>query len=463
MAREIHDSLAQGLAGIITELKPLSRPGCRAHGGGLGRPGHRRPRGGLGAADSDAARLARESLAEARRSVRAGAPRHWGTPSCEALTEVAKRSSAETASAPRHHHRERAGPAPPGRGHAAARRAGGARQRGQAANGRGRDTVSYMDDVVTLDVRDDGVGFRLPPPKDRAAAGSGWPRCGSGSRLAGQLAIESDPAAEQRSRPGARHRPGTAGETVQPHHPSPASPATEPAGPSGGGAHGAAAGGRGVRCLRRMPATWPGRIRLLIATIARSCGRPARILERSPDFEVVGEAANGAQAVTRARALRPGHGADGSSDARHRRVTTIERLAERAPTARVLVLTTYDTDAEWCPRSRPGHRLPVQGRAAHDLLRAVRAAANGEAVLSPSVATRLLGQDAGKDGARKRAGPEPLSGRELDVLSLIAHGCSNRDTAVRLFISEATVKDPSAAHLRQARRQRPRGRRGGSL
>ncbi|HWG11990.1 MAG TPA: response regulator transcription factor, partial [Streptosporangiaceae bacterium] len=68
-----------------------------------------------------------------------------------------------------------------------------------------------------------------------------------------------------------------------------------------------------------------------------------------------------------------------------------------------------------------------------ELLRAVRAAARGEAMLSPSVATRLLGQV-------RAPVREPLSSRELDVLALVARGTSNRDTATRLFISEATVK-----------------------
>jgi DNA-binding NarL/FixJ family response regulator len=192
---------------------------------------------------------------------------------------------------------------------------------------------------------------------------------------------------------------------------------------------------------RRQPA--PGRIRLLIADdhpVVRDGLRG--ILEGSPDFEVVGEAANGAEAVTRARALRPDvvlmdlrmPDVDG--------VTAIKRLAELGVEARVLVLTTYDTDADVVPAieaGATGYLLKDSPRG--DLLRAVRAAAHGEAVLSPSVATRLLGQVRGQVRGQGRApGPEPLSARELDVLALIARGSSNRDAAVRLFISEATVK-----------------------
>ena len=187
------------------------------------------------------------------------------------------------------------------------------------------------------------------------------------------------------------------------------------------------------------PQPGPGRIRLLIVDdhpVVRDGLRG--ILEGSPDCEVVGEAANGAEAVTRARALRPDvvlmdlrmPDVDG--------VTAIKRLAELGVEARVLVLTTYDTDADVVPAieaGATGYLLKDSPRS--DLLRAVRAAVHGEAVLSPSVATRLLGQVRGQGRA---PAPEPLSARELDVLALIARGCSNRDAAVRLFISEATVK-----------------------
>ncbi len=187
------------------------------------------------------------------------------------------------------------------------------------------------------------------------------------------------------------------------------------------------------------PEPGPGRIRLLIVDdhpVVRDGLRG--ILEGSPDFEVVGEASNGAEAVTRALALRPDvvlmdlrmPDVDG--------VTAIKRLAELGVQARVLVLTTYDTDADVVPAieaGATGYLLKDSPRS--DLLRAVRAAVHGEAVLSPSVATRLLGQVRGQTRA---PAPEALSTRELDVLALIARGCSNRDAAVRLFISEATVK-----------------------
>jgi DNA-binding NarL/FixJ family response regulator len=153
-----------------------------------------------------------------------------------------------------------------------------------------------------------------------------------------------------------------------------------------------------------------------------------------PDFEVVGEASDGAEAIRLAQALKPDvilmdlrmPGMDG--------VAAITEIARQAIPVRVLVLTTYDTDSYVLPAieaGATGYLLKDAPRA--ELLRAVRAAAAGQGVLSPSVATRLM--------TRVRTPtPELLSQRELEVLELVAAGTTNRDAAVRLFISEATVK-----------------------
>jgi DNA-binding NarL/FixJ family response regulator len=112
----------------------------------------------------------------------------------------------------------------------------------------------------------------------------------------------------------------------------------------------------------------------------------------------------------------------------------IRALAERGVTARVLVLTTYDSDADVVPAleaGATGYLLKDTPRA--ELVRAIHAAARGEAVLAPSVATRLVSQ-------LRAPGQDALSERELEVLTLIAGGETNRGAAGRLFISEATVK-----------------------
>ncbi|GAA1632773.1 response regulator transcription factor [Nonomuraea maheshkhaliensis] len=152
-----------------------------------------------------------------------------------------------------------------------------------------------------------------------------------------------------------------------------------------------------------------------------------------PGFEVLGEAGDGAQAVDLARVLDPDVILMDLRMPRMDGVAAIKELARLGVRARVLVLTTYDTDKDVLPAveaGATGYLLKDTGR--DELVRAVRAAARGEAVLSPSVATRLLGQ--------VRAPADPLSGRELEVLRLIADGATNREAAARLFISEATVK-----------------------
>ncbi|QQQ73868.1 response regulator transcription factor [Saccharothrix sp. 6-C] len=156
------------------------------------------------------------------------------------------------------------------------------------------------------------------------------------------------------------------------------------------------------------------------------------MLAGAGDVDVVGEAADGGEAVTVVRALRPDvvlmdlrmPGVDG--------VTAIERL--RGFPTRVLVLTTYDTDSDVLPAIKAGATgYLLKDTPRDELFRAVRSAARGEAVLSPSVATRLVGQV-------RQPVAEPLSDREVEVLGLIAQGCTNREAAAKLFISEATVK-----------------------
>ena len=158
------------------------------------------------------------------------------------------------------------------------------------------------------------------------------------------------------------------------------------------------------------------------------------IFEASDEVEVVGDAANGREAVDRAAVLRPDVVLMDLRMPEMDGVAAIKRLAERGVTARVLVLTTFDTDSDVVPAIEAGATgYLLKDAPPEELLRGVRAAARGEAVLSPSVATRLLSQV-------RAPVHEPLSQRELDVLGLIAQGASNRDAATRLFISEATVK-----------------------
>ncbi|NJP97721.1 response regulator transcription factor [Nonomuraea sp. FMUSA5-5] len=154
----------------------------------------------------------------------------------------------------------------------------------------------------------------------------------------------------------------------------------------------------------------------------------------APGFEVLAEAADGAAAVRLAQELRPDvilmdlrmPGMDG--------LTAINELTRLGVTARVLVLTTYDTDSHVLPAieaGATGYLLKDSPR--EDLLRGARAAARGESVLSPSVAARLMNRV-------RTPAPQLLSQRELEVLELVAAGSTNREAAARLFITEATIK-----------------------
>ena len=158
------------------------------------------------------------------------------------------------------------------------------------------------------------------------------------------------------------------------------------------------------------------------------------MLAGEPDLEVVGEASDGGEARAVVGTLRPDvilmdlrmPGMGGAA--------AIRALAEDGNRARVLVLTTYDSDSDVVPAleaGATGYLLKDTPRA--ELVRAIRAAARGEAVLAPSVATRLVSQ-------LRAPAQDALSERELEVLTLIAQGETNRGAAARLFISEATVK-----------------------
>jgi DNA-binding NarL/FixJ family response regulator len=165
------------------------------------------------------------------------------------------------------------------------------------------------------------------------------------------------------------------------------------------------------------------------------------MFEGEAGFEVVGDAGDGAEAVRRAGALEPDVILMDLRMPEMDGVTAISTLAAAGSPARVLVLTTYDTDSDVLSAIEAGATgYLLKDAPPAELFRAVRSAASGEAVLSPAVATRVVGQMRGAGGSVSSPAGEPISARELEVLELVARGASNRDAAARLFISEATVK-----------------------
>jgi DNA-binding NarL/FixJ family response regulator len=158
------------------------------------------------------------------------------------------------------------------------------------------------------------------------------------------------------------------------------------------------------------------------------------MLATQPDMAVVGEAATGTKAVACARALHPDVVLMDLQMPELDGPAAIAALRDREPQVRVLVLTTFGTDADITraiDAGATGYLLKDAPR--EQLFNAIRAAARGESVLSPSVATRVLG--------RMRApAEEALSPREIEILGAVARGLSNRDIGRQLYISEATVK-----------------------
>lgn len=152
------------------------------------------------------------------------------------------------------------------------------------------------------------------------------------------------------------------------------------------------------------------------------------------DIVVVGEAGDGAEGIDRAMALKADvvlmdlrmPGMDG--------VAATAALRERAPSIRVLILTTFDSESDVLPAIEAGAiGYLLKDALPDELMRAVQAAARGESVLAPSVTQHLMGQV-------RRPGAGALTDREKQVLQLVANGRSNREAAAALFIGEASIK-----------------------
>jgi NarL family two-component system response regulator LiaR len=161
-------------------------------------------------------------------------------------------------------------------------------------------------------------------------------------------------------------------------------------------------------------------------------------LELQDQIEVVGEAADGEQAVAETGRLKPDIALMDLVMPRLGGEQAIRRIAEVSPATRVVVLTSFAEDDKLFPAVRAGAAgyllKDVQPR---ELVGAIRAADAGETILHPTVAARLVKEVSGRADQAPRA---ELTDRELEVLTLIARGMANKLIALELGIAERTVK-----------------------
>lgn len=165
----------------------------------------------------------------------------------------------------------------------------------------------------------------------------------------------------------------------------------------------------------------------------------ASMLSTQPDMCVVGEAGTGTEAIAQAICLLPDiilldlemPDLDG--------VGVLERVRVELPNARVIILTAYGTDERILDAVRAGAKgYLLKGAGLDEVLHAVRVAAEGGSLLEPKVAERL--RDSMERILRSGKVPTPLTERERDILTHIAHGLSNKAIGDELHLAERTVK-----------------------
>jgi len=163
------------------------------------------------------------------------------------------------------------------------------------------------------------------------------------------------------------------------------------------------------------------------------------LLATEPDIQVIGEAADGKEAVTMAQQLHPDVILMDLVMPKMDGIAATAQISASQPKSRILVLTSFAADDKVFPAIKAGALgYLLKDSSPEDLVRSIRQVAQGEPSLEPSIARKVLHEIS--HPIKKELTIDPLSERELVVLRLIAQGRSNREIGEELFITEATVR-----------------------
>ena len=162
------------------------------------------------------------------------------------------------------------------------------------------------------------------------------------------------------------------------------------------------------------------------------------LAETTPDIEAVGEAADGLEAVAKTIQLKPDVLLLDLMMPRMDGISAITAIKRQLPDAKILVLTSFDDDDKVFPALKAGATgYLLKDSAPGDLLQAIRSVYQGHSFLHPTIASKVLGEL--NRPANQPSSVDPLTERELEVLTLVAKGLANLDIAEKLVITEHTV------------------------